>query len=132
MIRKLCLFILLVTFSNSVLAEYYLVYTPPQCVDCVDAFPLPLDYKSPCHKVYKHKKKHYVVRHHKKVKHLSYKAKYKPKVVKVYKQRNTCGECEDCICGPGYAISTSQPEFYGEHCTTYEDEMHGRQAHAGY
>lgn len=115
--NKLCLFILLSFVCSSASAEYYLVYSPPQCVDCVGPFPAPLNYHS------RYKAKHHHVTHHKKASHASYKAAS----AHIYKERDACGECKTCVCGNGYAISTSQPEYDGEHCTTYEDELQGRQ-----
>jgi len=112
MIRKASVFILLFAFSSGAMAEYYLVYTPSQCENCGQTFP-PLNYSSHKKKVVKK-----AIAHHAQPKKYIAVKHTKPKV---YRQANPCGQCEACICGSGHAISTSQPEFYGEYCTTYND-----------
>ncbi len=92
---KCFVFILLAIFSTSVFAEYYLVYSAPDC----------LEYTSHVvkKKIKKKVKKHHI--RHKKVSH---------HVTKHYKAKN-------CYRTRSYVVYYSQPEIYGE--TYYREEI---------
>ena len=134
-IYTLSLLLLLATLSGSAFAEYYLVYTPPVCDDCTYT----QTYSSTPHH-YKHRVKkspyytQYQVRHSV-IRHASIRRVHvmpgptyvvgSQKPASEHRQRTTCGDCETCACDGGYVVSTSQPEYPDEHCTTYEDVVQG-------
>ncbi len=122
--NKLCLLLFLIIFSHAALAEYYLVYSPPHCVDCIGPFPPYEDYYPNHYRVHKVRHSYHAV--HRCGRHYKRHVLYTPVAQQLYVEPNTCGQCATCSCNGSYAISTSQPEYPGEHCTTYEDELQGQ------